>query len=114
MLSHTKSKFNTSPTKLDSPNTPQPKHSHTPDNDTTPPKRLRSLSNIYQELDNLECPFSNLDNGHTRNNDQDSPHTNLEEPTNVEETLRSPNVDNCINAMKNEMHSLTKNKNEIL
>ena len=81
-----KSKFNTS-TKLDSLNTPQPKDSHTLDYDTTPPRRLRPLSDIYKELDNLECHFSDLDNGPTPNIDQDSPHTDLEEPSNVEEAL---------------------------
>ena len=104
-----KSKFNTT-TKLDSLNTPQPKDSHTLDYDTTPPRRLRPLSDIYQELDNLECHFSDLDNGPTPNIDQDSPHTDLEEPPNVEEALRSPNADHWINAMKNEMQSLTINK----
>ena len=58
----------------------------------------------------MECHFSDLDNGPTPNIDQDSTHTDLEEPPNVEEALRSPNTDHWINAMKNEMQSLTTNK----
>ena len=78
--------------------------------DTTPPRRLRKLSDLYQELDKLDCHFSDLDTGHTSNLDVDSPHIDFEEPTNVEEALQSQNADHWINAMKDEMHSLTKNK----
>ena len=96
---------------FNSPHTPQTKHQPIPNTDTTPPRRLRKLSDIYQELDELECHFSDLDTGHTSNlDDVDSPHTVYEEPTNVEEALQSQHADHWITAMKDEMHSLTKNK----
>ena len=110
MHSHTKFELNTSPIKLDFSNTTQPQQSHTLDNDTTLPRRFRRLCDIYQELENLECHFSNIDNDYTFNLDKDNPHNNIEEPTNIEEALQTPNADHWINAMKNEMHSLTTNK----
>ena len=68
-------------------------HSHTYDNDIRPPRSFRPLFDIYQELDKLECHFSNLDTGYTSNLDLDNPHTDLEEPMNVEEVLQIPNAD---------------------
>ena len=83
--------------RLNSPNTPQTKHLHI---DTTPPRRLRKLLDIYEEVEELECHFSDRDTGHTSNLDIDSPHIDLEEPINVEKSLQSPNADHWINAMK--------------
>ena len=95
---------------FNSPNTPKIKHLPISNIDTTPRRCLRKLSDIYQDLDKLKCHFSGLDTGHTCNLDVDSPYTDFEEPTNVEEALQSQNADHWINAMKDEMHSLTKNK----
>ena len=80
-LTH-KAKFKTTHISLDSPNTPQPKHLHTYENNIIPP----SLFGIYKELDKHECHFSDLQTGHTSNLNLDNPHTDLDQPTNLQPT----------------------------
>ena len=83
--------------------------------DTTSPRCLRRLSDIYRELDELECHFSDLDPSNIgildkSGLDEVSTKIDCEEPKTIEEALQSSNAENWITAMKNEMHSLTKNE----
>ena len=83
--------------------------------DPTSPRRLRRLSDIYKELDELDCHFSDL---HPRNigsldkSDLDEVPTKIDwkEPTTLEKALQRSNSKNWITAMKNEMHSFIKNE----